>query len=98
MGQHGISDQKKYSPEEVSRLGEDFYFKELKENLEKTNKGEYVVIEVESKKYFINRDLLKALEDAKREFPERIFHIIQIGTLQKSSINFKDSKKYAWVF
>lgn len=83
MGQHAISDQKRYSPEEVSRLGEDFYFRELKDTLEKTSKGEYVVIEVESKRYFVNKDLLKALEDAKREFSERIFHIIQIGTLQK---------------
>ena len=34
------------SPEEISQLGDKFYFDELKEILEKDHRGEYVVIDV----------------------------------------------------
>lgn len=81
-------------------MGEDFYFSELKENLEKDHNGEYVVIEVESKNYFVDNDLLVALTKAKEKFPENLFHVVQIGSLQRPSMNYRKNAatKYAWVF
>ena len=83
------------SPEEIFQLGDKFYFDELKEILEKDHKGEYVVIDVTNKKYIIDADKLQAIERAEKEFGKQLFYIIQIGNLQKSSINFK-KRLYAW--
>ena len=52
--------------EEITKLGEEIYLKELKGNLEKEHMGEYVVIDVDTKHYFVDSDSLVALEKAKR--------------------------------
>lgn len=85
-----------YSPEEVAKLGETFYFQELKDKLEKEHMGEYVVIDVEKKDYVVNRDKLAALEEAKNKFGEKLFSLIQIGNIQKT-INYRNSR-YVWKF
>lgn len=72
------------SPGEITQRGEEIYINELKEKLEAGNNGEYVVIEVGSKEYFVNRDLVVALKEARERFPDKLFFIVQIGALQKS--------------
>lgn len=85
------------SPSDVTQEGNEIYLNELKDKLERKHLGEYVVIEVESKKHFINPDLTKALEEATQAFPNKIFHIIKIGDLQRVS-QMKSSNKYGWLF
>lgn len=84
------------NPDEVTRLGQEIYFNELKDTLEKSHLGEYVVIEVKTKKHFIDSDLVVAAQKAKKEFPDSIFFIVQIGKLQVVSI--KQKQEYAWLF
>ena len=84
-------------PDEIARKGEEIYLDELKESLEKTNLGDYVVIEVESSKYFVNKDLKVALEEAQKEFSNKVFHIVRVGTLQKSTKSYPKNE-YAWLF
>lgn len=91
------NNSKNYTPEEISRIGDQFYFSDLRERLEKNDLGKYVVIEVESKDYFVDKDLVVALEKARKKHPAKIFHIIQIGTLDKPSINYR-KHNYAWIF
>ena len=45
--------------------GEKIYFDKYKESLEKEYLGSYIVIDVDSEKYVINNDKLKAFEEAK---------------------------------
>ncbi len=85
------------SPEEISRLGDKFYFDELREILERDHKGEYVVIDVANKRYVVDADKLHAIEKAEKEFGKHLFYIIQIGNLQKPLTNFK-KHMYAWQF
>ena len=85
------------TPEEITRIGQETYLNELKENLEQSHLGEYVVIEVKTKKYFINPDLVTAIQKAKKEFPDSLFFIVQIGKLQTPSIQQK-KESYAWLF
>jgi hypothetical protein len=80
----------------LTQLGEDFYFDELKDKLEKTDFGKYVVIEAESKKYFVHEDLLEALNEAEEEFPEKFFTIIKIGSLQLPATNYRKNIEHAW--
>lgn len=85
------------SLEEIAKLGEKFYLEELRETLEKQYMGQYAVIDVEQKKYQIDPDRLIAVEKAKKEFGDKLFYIIQIGSTQNPSLNFS-AKKYAWHF
>ena len=85
------------SLEEITRLGEKFYTEELKDALERENMGQYVVIDVEQKKYQIDADRLVAVERARKDFGDKLFYIIQIGSVQSPSMNFT-AKRYAWNF
>lgn len=83
------------SLEDITKIGEKFYLEELRESLERDNMGQYVVIDVEQRKYKVDEDRLVAVEEARKEFGNKLFYIIQIGRIQNSNINFSE-KKYAW--
>ncbi len=94
---------KSLSLEEISKFGEKFYNEELKDSLEKQYLGQYVVIDVEQKKYQVDADRLVALEKAKKEFGDKLFCIIQIGNIQNPIGNIQNpklysAKKHAWNF
>lgn len=81
--------QNNLSPEEVTKQGEAYYLNNLKDTLEAEHSGDYLVLEAESKEYFIDKDLLVALNKARAKFPNKLFFIVQIGTLQKSIMSYK---------
>lgn len=83
-----------HSLEELSRLGVQIYC-EMKEALEKNYMGQFVVIDVDEKKYVVDSDELTAIKKAKREFGDKLFCIIRVGSIQNPNINFS-SPKYAW--
>jgi hypothetical protein len=85
------------SLEEITNAGEKFYLNHLKEKLEKENMGHYAVIDVEQKKYHVDPDRLIAVEKARKDFGDKLFYIVQIGSIQNPSINFT-TEKYAWNF
>ena len=89
------SSQKKLSVEEVTDLGRKYYFEVLQERLEITNSGNYLVLEPLSKKTFIDPDLTKAIQQARLEYPDTLFYIVQIGQLHKPTVN---KVSYAWSF
>jgi hypothetical protein len=67
--------------DEVTQLGMAYYLEELREELEAKHLNQYAVIEPHSKTYFVNEDLLVAIEQAEQQFPQKLFFIVQIGTL-----------------
>ena len=70
------------SLEDISKLGEKFYTEKLKEKLEKESLGQYVVIDVEQGKYYVDSDRLVAVDKATKEFGNKLFYIVQIGNVQ----------------
>src|SRR5436305_1104681 len=85
----------------LANEGEQFYLDKLRADLEEKRLGEYVVIEPESKAYFVDEDLLKALKVAEKKFPNKFFTIIKIGTFKPSTNNYKfnvpvDTDSHAW--
>lgn len=85
------------SPDEITKRGEEIYINELKDELEKNKLGNYVVIEVKTKKHFVNKDLVAALETAKKEFPQDLFFIVQIGKLRTTLLK-NQYQQYDWLF
>ena len=60
--------------------------------------GEYVVIDVDTKHYFVDSDSLVALEKAKKKYPDKIFFSVIVGSLNSTTINFRKNQSYAWTF
>ena len=87
------------NPEMIARKGEQMYQEKLKHSLEKDHKGEFVAIEVENGKYFLGKSPEKALEKAKQEFPNSIFHLIRIGYTGVYNVSWSaGNKSYGWIF
>jgi hypothetical protein len=80
----------------VTKLGEDYYLSELREKLEQEHLGDYVVIEPLSKRYYIDGDLLLAIQEAEQEFPDSFFTIIKVGSLKPSTAAFKKPVRNEW--
>lgn len=85
------------SLEELTRLGRKFYLEELKDTLEKDFMGQFAIIDVEQKKYVVDEDRLAAIEKAQKEFGEKLFYIVHIGSLRNTNSNFSP-ETYAWKF
>lgn len=88
--------QQSHSPDEIVTLGKQIYF-ENKDKLESEHAGEFAVIEVDSRDITINADKLAAIEEAKRKFPDKLFFIVEIGTLKEQSV-VNELKGHAWPF
>ncbi len=69
----------KYSSKTLVRLGEKRYA-ELKERLEAKNHNHFVVIEVDSGDYFIDKNHRNAVLKARKVYPTAIFYLARIGS------------------
>jgi hypothetical protein len=88
-------------PEIIAEKGEKIYQEKLKDVLEKDHKEEFVAIEVETEKYFLGKSPEEALENAKKEFTNRIFHLIRIGYAGVYKVSWSSGgkeKEYGWLF
>jgi hypothetical protein len=81
---------------EILRSGEQLYFEKLKGTLEKESYGQYVVIDTETKEYIVDEHQLHALESAKAKFGNKLFFIVQIGSLDTPTLNHRNYTEYAW--
>lgn len=79
---------------ELAKKGQDIYHTELKAKLEKDHQGEFVAIDVDSKKYFLGKDPIEANKKAKVKFPDKIFYMVKIGypAVYTMSHHFKSSE------
>jgi len=68
----------KYSSKELVRLGEKRY-QEIKTQVEAKQKYKFIVIEVDSGDYFIDKDHRKAIIKARKKHPTEIFYLARIG-------------------
>ena len=73
--------------EELAKKGQKIY-ETLKPTLEPDKNGWYIAIEVASEKYFVGETTEKAIEEAKKTFPDRLFYVTRIGGPARISIRF----------
>lgn len=87
------------SPEIIAERGEKIYQEQLKDILEKDHQGAFVAIDVESGKYFLGQSPEEAIENAKKEVPDKIFHLIRIGYSGVYKVSWSaGSKLYGRIF
>ena len=86
-------------PGMIADKGDRIYQEQLKDLLEKDHKGEFVAIEVESGAYFLGKTPEEALEKARKEFLNRIFHLIRVGHAGVYKVGWSISNKtHGWIF
>lgn len=82
---------------DILRKGEAFYFETLKEDLEKTNRGDYAIIDVEEEDYVLDKDRLSAVNKAKQKFGEgKIFYVARVGETSEPTYNTMMNRHAAW--
>lgn len=79
---------------ELTRLGIEFYEEHLKSKLEPEHNGEFVAIEPYTGKYFLNKNKLQAILDARAEMPDKQFFLAKVGTIYTASISHYIPEKY----
>jgi hypothetical protein len=68
-----------YSPQEVEARGEAIYEKQIRQGVEVGNKGNFVVIDVESGDFEIDRDDLAATRRLLQKRPDAVLYGVRIG-------------------
>jgi hypothetical protein len=86
-----------HSLEDILREGERLYLNKFKEELEKGFYGQYAVIDIEKEDYIASPNKLQAIDEAKKKFGEKLFYTVQVGNLEKPTVNYR-TKQNAWIF
>jgi hypothetical protein len=79
---------------ELTRLGIEFYEKHLKSKLEPEHNGEFVAIEPYAGEYFLNKNKLQAILEARAAMPDKQFFLAKVGTIYTASISHYVPEKY----
>ncbi|MEK7473585.1 MAG: hypothetical protein AAB668_02580 [Patescibacteria group bacterium] len=91
------------STEEVIIRGNEIYDQLQRDlEIEASQLGKHVAIEVDSKEYFFGDTRDAAVKEARQKFPDKILFVRKIGSLEKVARNHPSSSsiglKYARVF
>jgi hypothetical protein len=84
---NGVMNNNKLSLTNLVRFGSRFYVENLKDDLEKNHMGEYVIIDVEEKRYVLDRERLAAILRAREEFGPKLFYIVRVGDVWRINDN-----------
>jgi len=86
------------NPDDVAKKGEEIYSNKLKFILEPKENEKFVAIDVVSGEYFLGSSILEALEKARKEYPDRVFHTIKVGYqgVFKMGGYAKNGFQYGW--
>lgn len=68
-----------YPPEEVATRGEKIYEEHIRTKVEAEHKGEFLVVDIETGAYEIDRDDLAATKRAMAKRPEAVLYGLRIG-------------------
>lgn len=71
-------DMKKIDIEKIAHEGTKIY-EGVKSQYDPEYRGQYLAIEIESKKVYLGKTSIEALELAKKDFPAKIFYAVKIG-------------------
>ena len=68
-----------YTNEEIARRGEALYEQAIREKVEEGNRGSFLVVDIETGEYEVDKDDMKATERALARRPDPVLYITRIG-------------------
>ena len=69
----------RYTSEEITRRGQALYDAQIRDGLDASHKGHFLVLDIETGEYEMDRDELAALKRAKVKHPDAAFYILRVG-------------------
>jgi hypothetical protein len=69
----------RYTSEQIARQGEEIYDRRLRATLEPENRGEFLVIDIETGDYELDADEVEAVRRAMARHPEGARYIKRVG-------------------
>ena len=82
------------SPEKIAEEGERIYAERYQSQLELERRGHFVAIDVTTDKSYVEEFPEEALEAARKQAPNGIFHLIRIGAPGAFKVSFGASARY----
>ena len=68
-----------YTPQEIESRGEAIYVRQIRDKVNPVHKGKFVVIDIESGAYEVNRDDLAATKRLLKNCPNAVIYGLRIG-------------------
>ena len=83
-------------PRKIAEAAEKIYTSSYKEKLEKSNSGEFAVIDVRSGNVYVGKFAEDALRDAREKAPNGVFHLIRIGSPGAFRVGYVGQQETSW--
>jgi hypothetical protein len=83
------------SPGKIAEVGERIYADRYKAELERTSLGQFVAIDVLTGKHYVAQFPEQALEKARAEATNGVFHLIRIGSPGAFKVSFNLTRNAA---
>lgn len=84
------------SPDRIAEEGQRLYVERHKLDLEQNHRGEYVAIDVLTGNAYSGKFPELALEEARRQAPNGVFHLIRIGAPGTFKVSFGSRHHGFW--
>ncbi len=69
----------KYDAEEIARLGEEIYQRDIRAKVEAEHEGEFLVVDVTTGEYTMADDDAEAFDLAEEKNPNAVLYLIRVG-------------------
>ena len=86
------------NPKQIAELGEKIYQERYKEQFEREQSGKFVAIDVVTQNAYIGDNPESAVEDARKDSPNGLFHLVQVGLPGAFRVSYKSHANVDWVF
>lgn len=78
---------------ELARRGQDYYDRFLRDELEPEHKGKYLVLDLDTGDYEMDRNELEAFDRARTRMPGKVFYFLRVGYPTAYRLGFRSSRK-----
>jgi hypothetical protein len=86
------------NPGEIASAGQKIYDEKYRAEFEAKHPGQYVAIDVNSKKAFVAETPSAAVKAAQKESPQALVHLIRIGSSGAFKVSYRANGARDWVF
>lgn len=69
----------KYSSAEIAQRGQALYEREIQGSLAASDRGKFLVLDIESEKYELDTDEVAAVKRARAKHPNGAFYVVRVG-------------------
>ena len=69
----------RFSSDEIARRGQALYEREVRDLLDASDRGKFLVLDIETGAYELDRDELAAMKRAQKKHPGGAFYVLRVG-------------------